>query len=170
MSIIDTAPAPLAPAIPLPPAPTPAPVAPVPAAADPLVALAAATPAAPLAPAAAVVAAAPPTAQLNPPPAAPAAPIAPVPTLIAGAKVDAPASIHLSHAAASPSYYSRFAIQPLEFARHNNLTSWQANVIKYILRADAKNGEEDIQKAISVLVKELAFQQGDPNWINATVA
>ena len=60
--------------------------------------------------------------------------------------------------AIDPNHYARFPIQPIHFSRVNNLSFWQANVIKYILRADAKNGIEDIEKAISYLLKERAYQ------------
>ena len=120
--------------------PQPAPVAPAPVAPAPLVdalspaVVARPTPAAPPVPP-------PPPAPVDlPPPVAPA-PVAPAPV---GPAVD-------------PSHYSRFAIQPIHFARVNNLSFWQANVIKYICRSDAKNGVEDIEKAISYLLKERAY-------------
>jgi hypothetical protein len=59
--------------------------------------------------------------------------------------------------AVEPDHYARFKIQPIAFIRENELTFWQGNVIKYICRADAKNGVEDIEKAISYLLKERAY-------------
>lgn len=50
-------------------------------------------------------------------------------------------------AAVSPSHYSRFPIQPIEFIRKNRLDFLQANIIKYVCRHDAKNGLEDLMKA-----------------------
>ncbi|UIA98906.1 DUF3310 domain-containing protein [Desulfovibrio desulfuricans] len=47
----------------------------------------------------------------------------------------------------SPSYYSRFKIQPLDFIAANNLDFLIGNIIKYVMRHDAKNGLEDLQKA-----------------------
>ncbi|WP_297894719.1 DUF3310 domain-containing protein [uncultured Desulfovibrio sp.] len=47
----------------------------------------------------------------------------------------------------SPSYYSRFKIQPLDFIAANNLDFLTGNIIKYVMRHDAKNGLEDLQKA-----------------------
>jgi hypothetical protein len=64
----------------------------------------------------------------------------------------------------NPDHYARFKIQPIQFARENNLQFWQANVVKYIVRADAKNGVEDIEKAIDFLMKERAYLLGDPKW------
>ncbi len=47
----------------------------------------------------------------------------------------------------NPPHYTRFKIQPLDFIRENNLDFLTGNVIKYVLRADAKNGREDLLKA-----------------------
>ena len=71
--------------------------------------------------------------------------------------------------AVTPTHYTRFRIQPIEFIRVNELPFWKANVIKYICREDAKNGDEDIDKAIKYLVMERAFRKGDPYWFYANV-
>lgn len=47
----------------------------------------------------------------------------------------------------NPNHYARYKIQPIVFIRANKLSFDQANIIKYILRHDAKNGLEDLQKA-----------------------
>ncbi len=47
----------------------------------------------------------------------------------------------------NPPHYSRFKIQPLDFIRENNLSFLAGNVIKYVMRHDAKNGKEDLEKA-----------------------
>lgn len=47
----------------------------------------------------------------------------------------------------SPTHYSRFKIQPLDFIAENSLDFLQGNIIKYVCRYDAKNGLEDLQKA-----------------------
>lgn len=44
-------------------------------------------------------------------------------------------------------HYTDMAIQPMEFARANNLNYHQATVVKYICRYPFKNGIEDLQKA-----------------------
>lgn len=44
-------------------------------------------------------------------------------------------------------HYARFKIQPVVFIMENNLTYEQGAIIKYILRFDAKNGLEDLEKA-----------------------
>lgn len=47
----------------------------------------------------------------------------------------------------SPEHYSRWKIQPLEFITANQLGFHVGNIIKYVLRYDAKNGREDLEKA-----------------------
>jgi len=46
------------------------------------------------------------------------------------------------------SHYKDMAIQPVEFITANNLGFLEGNVVKYICRHHAKNGAEDIKKAI----------------------
>jgi hypothetical protein len=46
-----------------------------------------------------------------------------------------------------PTHYTRWKIEPITFIMDNELPFWMGNVIKYILRADAKNGLEDLYKA-----------------------
>jgi len=70
--------------------------------------------------------------------------------------------------AVEPDHYTRFKIQPLHFSRVNELTAYQANVIKYVTRYPFKNGIEDLEKILSYTQKEIAFLKGDPNWIDAT--
>lgn len=45
-------------------------------------------------------------------------------------------------------HYASMAIQPVEFITANNLTFLEGNVIKYISRHHAKNGADDVRKAI----------------------
>jgi hypothetical protein len=45
-------------------------------------------------------------------------------------------------------HYASMAIQPVEFIVANNLTFLEGNVIKYISRHHAKNGADDVRKAI----------------------
>jgi len=45
-------------------------------------------------------------------------------------------------------HYADMAIQPVEFITANNLGFLEGNVVKYICRHHAKNGAEDIKKAI----------------------
>lgn len=47
----------------------------------------------------------------------------------------------------NPSHYSRWQIEPLDFISANNLDFLRGNIIKYIMRYDAKGGLEDLKKA-----------------------
>lgn len=47
----------------------------------------------------------------------------------------------------NPSHYSRWQIEPLDFISANNLDFLRGNIIKYIMRYDAKGGMEDLKKA-----------------------
>ncbi len=49
------------------------------------------------------------------------------------------------------SHYKDAAIQPYEFCQKNNLNYLESNVIKYVFRHRAKNGAEDLRKAIHTL-------------------
>ncbi|MCW2317127.1 hypothetical protein M2322_002681 [Rhodoblastus acidophilus] len=63
-----------------------------------------------------------------------------------------------------PHHYTRFKIEPIRFIIENNLNFHQANIIKYILRYDAKNGLEDLKKARRMLDMFIAWVEGDANW------
>jgi Protein of unknwon function (DUF3310) len=45
-------------------------------------------------------------------------------------------------------HYANMKIQPVEFITANNLTFLEGNVVKYISRHHAKNGADDVKKAI----------------------
>jgi hypothetical protein len=45
-------------------------------------------------------------------------------------------------------HYKGMTIQPVEFIHANNIPYCEANVIKYVTRHKAKNGAQDIRKAI----------------------
>lgn len=47
----------------------------------------------------------------------------------------------------NPVHYTRWKIQPIEFIRANNLDFARANIIKYIMRHDVKDGIKDLDKA-----------------------
>ncbi|WP_292634031.1 DUF3310 domain-containing protein [Mesorhizobium sp.] len=89
--------------------------------------------------------------------------------------LDAIASVNLatavSRGVASPSdmvnlppHYARFKIEPIRFIAENKLDWFQGNIIKYVMRHDAKNGSEDIRKTIRYANMYLLFLQGDPDW------
>jgi hypothetical protein len=46
------------------------------------------------------------------------------------------------------SHYKDMAIQPVEFITANELGFLEGNIVKYVCRHHAKNGAEDIKKAI----------------------
>lgn len=63
-----------------------------------------------------------------------------------------------------PPHYARFKIEPIRFIAENKLDWFQGNIVKYVLRHDAKNGSEDIRKTIRYANMYLLFLQGDPDW------
>ena len=46
------------------------------------------------------------------------------------------------------SHYQKFKIQPSKFINDNKLLFAEGNAIKYICRHSAKNGKQDLEKAI----------------------
>ncbi len=58
-------------------------------------------------------------------------------------------------------HYRKFAIQPAEFCHRNGLGFIESCVIKYLCRHKAKNGRQDIEKAIHYL--ELLMEWEYPN-------
>ena len=66
-----------------------------------------------------------------------------------------------------PAHYTRFAIEPIEFIIRNSLSFWQGNIIKYILRYDAKNGIEDLLKARQYLDKQIEILRSQTTPTNA---
>lgn len=50
-----------------------------------------------------------------------------------------------------PTHYSRWEMEAIEFIAVNNLPWWLANVLKYCIRYDAKDGLQDLYKARSYL-------------------
>jgi hypothetical protein len=61
------------------------------------------------------------------------------------------------------SHYKDMAIQPVEFITANNLGFLEGNVVKYICRHHAKNGAEDIKKAIHYCEMLLQTKYGETN-------
>lgn len=57
-----------------------------------------------------------------------------------------------------PAHYVRYAIEPITFITANSLGFLPGNVVKYVLRHDAKNGVEDLKKArryIDIMIEDL---------------
>jgi len=63
----------------------------------------------------------------------------------------------------SGSHYTDMAIQPLEYSLANNLNACEHSVIKYISRHRAKNGVEDLKKALDMINKLIEFEYGVHN-------
>jgi Protein of unknwon function (DUF3310) len=59
-----------------------------------------------------------------------------------------------------PSHYSRWKMEAIEFIAVNNLPWWLANVIKYCIRYDAKDGLQDLYKARSYLEMQIRHLEG----------
>ncbi len=57
-------------------------------------------------------------------------------------------------------HYKDLKIQPVEYIHANGLDFFQGNVVKYVTRHKAKNGEQDIRKAIHYLNLILELQYG----------
>lgn len=57
-------------------------------------------------------------------------------------------------------HYKDLKIQPVEYIHANGLDFFQGNVVKYVTRHKAKNGEQDIRKAIHYLQMILELQYG----------
>jgi|TARA_X000001382_G_scaffold93950_2_gene68481 hypothetical protein len=55
------------------------------------------------------------------------------------------------------SHYKKYAISPWTFIRENLLNPFQANVIRYVVRYEDKNGIEDLQKIIHYCEMEIDF-------------
>ena len=53
------------------------------------------------------------------------------------------------------SHYKKYVISPWEFIRKNLLNPFQANVIRYVVRYEDKNGIEDLQKIIHYCEMEI---------------
>lgn len=61
-------------------------------------------------------------------------------------------------------HYKDMAIQPVEFIHKNNIGFLAGNAIKYLVRYKAKNGKEDIKKAIHYCQLILELEYGsEPN-------
>lgn len=57
-------------------------------------------------------------------------------------------------------HYKSLKIQPVEYIHANGLGYFEGNVVKYITRHGAKNGQADIEKAIHYCQLLLELQYG----------
>jgi hypothetical protein len=58
-------------------------------------------------------------------------------------------------------HYQKHKIQPYEFITKNNLSYFQGNVIKYVVRYKDKNGIEDLKKIIHYCELEIEQMRKD---------
>jgi hypothetical protein len=63
-----------------------------------------------------------------------------------------------------PPHYARWKMEPIEFIAINDLPWWLANVIKYTMRFDAKDGLQDLRKARSYLDMKIREVEGTPRF------
>lgn len=66
------------------------------------------------------------------------------------------------------SHYKAMKIQPVEYIHANGLDYIRGAVIKYVSRDRAKNGAEDIKKAIHFLELLLTLEYGDDRGVERT--
>lgn len=60
-----------------------------------------------------------------------------------------------------PSHYTKWKIEPINFIMRNNMPFWMGNVVKYCMRADDKNGVEDLRKAIRYIEFRIRQLEGE---------
>ena len=60
-------------------------------------------------------------------------------------------------------HYKKYNIQPYEFISSNNLSFFQGNVIKYVIRYKYKNGIEDLKKIIHYCELEIEEMRREKN-------
>lgn len=70
----------------------------------------------------------------------------------------------LGDAVYRPNHYARYKVEPIYFLGENRVDFLVGNVIKYLLRFDAKNGAEDLAKAKRYLEMLTKREAGDPKW------
>jgi len=64
-----------------------------------------------------------------------------------------------------PAHYARFKIEPIRFLVENfGPVILVGKVVKYTMRYDAKNGQQDLAKAKRCLEMLQKYTQGDPDW------
>jgi hypothetical protein len=69
-----------------------------------------------------------------------------------------------------PSHYARWKMEPIEFIAINDLPWWLANVIKYTMRYDAKDGLQDLYKARSYLEMKIREVEGEKRFWDKPVS
>lgn len=69
-----------------------------------------------------------------------------------------------------PKHYARWKMQPIEFIAMNDLPFWLANLIKYSMRYDAKDGLQDLYKGRSYLDMKIRQLEGHTRFWEKPVA
>jgi hypothetical protein len=69
-----------------------------------------------------------------------------------------------------PLHYARWKMEPIEFIASNDLPWWLANVIKYTMRYDYKDGLQDLYKARSYLDMKIRTLEGHERFWEKPVA
>lgn len=64
-------------------------------------------------------------------------------------------------AVVKPSHYTKWKIEPINFIMRNDMPFWMGNVVKYCMRADDKNGVEDLRKAIRYIEFRIRQLEGE---------
>lgn len=73
--------------------------------------------------------------------------------------------IHPPEMVTLPSHYARHHIEPIRFVVENFGPGFLiGNIVKYILRYDAKDGHKDLAKAARYVEMLRHFEAGDPDW------
>jgi len=60
-----------------------------------------------------------------------------------------------------PAHYTKWKIEPINFIMRNSMPFWMGNVVKYCMRADDKNGIEDLRKAIRYIEFRIRQLEGE---------
>jgi hypothetical protein len=68
--------------------------------------------------------------------------------------------VHLKDSVYHPRHYSQWKMEPIEFIAINDLPWWLANVIKYTMRFNMKDGLQDLYKARSYLDMKIRQVEG----------
>ncbi len=70
---------------------------------------------------------------------------------------------------ANPSHYAAHTVAPIDLIKDYRLNFNLGNVIKYVARAEEKNGREDLIKAAWYLLDELGMPREDIKAITSTL-
>lgn len=69
----------------------------------------------------------------------------------------------------NPSHYNKFEVSPIDLIEAYDLDFCDGNVVKYVARAEHKNGDEDRYKALWYLLKKLGLPKSSCESITTEV-